>query len=57
MGITMTPAMWMLLDLIISNAIKVALQEVSQLTPEEITARTVVEEGRKTRLKTELYGG
>ena len=57
MAITMTPAMWMLIDLIISNAIKLALQEISQLTPEEIAARTTVEEGRKTRLTGELYGG
>ena len=57
MPITMTPAMWMLVDLIISNAIKAALNEVSQLTPDQVAERTVKEEARKQKLTTELYGG
>ena len=57
MPITMTPAMWMLVDLIISNAIKAALNEVSQLTPDQVAERTVKEEARKQKLTDELYGG
>ena len=57
MGITMTPAMWMLIDLLISNAIKIAMQQMSQLTPEEVDARILVEEERRRELTKELYGG
>lgn len=57
MALTMKPAMWMLLDLIISNTIKAAMQEVLQLTPEEVAIRTSDEEIRKAKLTKELYGG
>jgi len=57
MAYTITPAMWMLIDLLISNAIKAIMNEVSQLTPEEVAERTAKEEERKKRLTEELYGG
>jgi hypothetical protein len=53
----MTPAMWMLVDLIISNTIKAAMNEVSKLTPDQVAERTVKEEARKQKLTNELYGG
>ena len=57
MAYQITPAMWMLIDLLISNAIKAIMMEVSQLTPEEVAERTTKEEERKKRLTDELYGG
>jgi len=47
--------MWMLIDLIISNAIKAALREVSSLAPEEVIKRIIIEEQRKAGLTAELY--
>jgi hypothetical protein len=54
----LTPAMWMLVDLMISNAIKAALREaekVAQMTPEEVAAETLKQEKRKQDLTAELY--
>ena len=53
--ITLTPQMWLLISLLIENAINAAFDRVSKMTPEEIEAQTAVEEERKKRLTAQLY--
>jgi hypothetical protein len=58
MALQFTPAMWMLVDLMISNAIKAAMREaekVVQMTPDEVAAETLKQEKRKQDLTAELY--
>lgn len=53
--ITLTPQMWLLVSLLIENAINAAFDQVSKMTPEEVDAETRVQEERKKRLTAELY--
>lgn len=54
MAITLTPTQLLLLELLISNAVRAAMNEVANLTPEEIEARIQFEEERKERLLSRL---
>lgn len=52
--LVITPQVYLLVTLLIENAIKLALDTVSKMTPEEIEAGIVVEEAKKRTLMTEI---
>lgn len=56
MAITLTPTQMLLLELLISNAIRAAMNEVASLTPDEIEARIKFEQKRKDELLARLHG-
>jgi hypothetical protein len=45
--LVITPQMYLLISLLIENALKMALDTVAKMTPEEITAGIEAEEAKK----------
>lgn len=45
--LVLTPQMWMLITMMLDNALAAAIDTVSKMSPDEITAATAVEEERK----------
>lgn len=54
--VTLTPQAILLLNLLIQNAITLAFNKVSGMTPEEIAKETPIQEARNKTLTEELYG-
>ena len=54
MLITITPGMWLLINLLIENAIAAILDRVSAMTPEEVAAEIPIAEAEKAKLLEKL---
>jgi hypothetical protein len=52
--LVLTPQMYLLISLLIENALKLALDTVAKMTPEEINAGIIVEEAKKKQLMAEI---
>ena len=52
--IVITPQMFLLINLLIENALRLALDTVGKMTPEEIDAGILAEEAKKTANMAEL---
>jgi hypothetical protein len=52
--LVLTPQMYLLISLLIENALKLALDTVAKMTPEEINAAIIVEEEKKKQLMAEI---
>ena len=50
MAVTITPQMWMLVMLMIENALAAAFSTISTMTPEEIESGISFEEAKKSAL-------
>lgn len=53
-AILLTPQAWLLFNLLVTNAITAIMNEVQQMTPEQIEAGIPVEEARKAKNMAEL---
>jgi hypothetical protein len=54
LNVTITPQMWLLISLLIDNALRLALDTVGKMTPEEIATGIAVEEEKKKANMAEL---
>ena len=54
LNVTITPQMWLLISLLIDNALRLALDTVAKMTPEEIATGIAVEEEKKKANMAEL---
>ena len=52
--IVITPQVWLLVSLLIENAVKAIMDSVAKMTPEEIDAGIIVEQGKKRVLMSEI---
>ena len=61
MALVLTPTQLLLIDLLISNAIRAAIETAINMTPEQVAEATKVEEARKIeltkRLDAQIGGG
>lgn len=52
---TLTPTQLMLIELVLANAVKLALTKIKDMSDEELEAAIAVEEAKKEQLVAQLY--